>query len=325
MSNLHPLSTLVVLVAGLAWTGAAHAQDAAPPQDAARAAAPPEIYDTKADAKAQIADALRKAKYDNQRVLLMFGGNWCGWCHKLHGLFKKDKDIARTLLYEYRLVMIDIGRFDKNMDIAEKYGAELKKGGAPYLTVLDADGKPVANQETGPLESGDRHDSAKVLEFLRKHQAAPLDAQQVLKDGLARAAAEKKMLFLHFGAPWCGWCHRLEDWMAEPEMKALLSKDFIDVKIDQDRMTGAREVQGTFRKDDKGGIPWFAFVAADGKVLATSDGEKGNVGFPAQPAEIAHFEKILAATKKNLTDADIRALCKRLADLEAERERAAKR
>lgn len=325
MSRTRSLVGPVAFLIGLACHGAALAQAAAPSQDAAKPPAPPEIYDTKADAKSQIAEALRKAKYDNQRVLLMFGGNWCGWCHKLHEVFKKDKDIARTLLYEYRLVMIDIGRFDKNMDIAEKYGADLKKGGAPFLTVLDADGKLIANQETGPLESGDKHDNAKVLEFLKKHQAAPLDAQTVLKDALARAAAENKMLFLHFGAPWCGWCHRLEDWMAEPETRSLLAKDFIDVKIDQDRMTNAKEVQSAFRKDPRGGIPWFAFVAADGKVLATSDGEKGNVGFPAAPAEIAHFEKILTATKKNLTEADIKTLCKRLADLEAERERSTKR
>ena len=31
-------------------------------------------------------------------------------------------------------------------------------------------------------------------------------------------------VFLHFGAPWCGWCHRLENWMAKPEVAAILAK-----------------------------------------------------------------------------------------------------
>src|SRR5262245_55240495 len=57
-----------------------------------------DIYDTKADAKQLIAKAVAKAKSENTRVLVMFGGNWCGWCHKLHGTLKSDQGLARTML-----------------------------------------------------------------------------------------------------------------------------------------------------------------------------------------------------------------------------------
>ena len=40
-----------------------------------------DIYDKSADGAKQIADALAMAKKENQRVLLQFGANWCGWCH----------------------------------------------------------------------------------------------------------------------------------------------------------------------------------------------------------------------------------------------------
>jgi hypothetical protein len=46
----------------------------------------------------------------------------------------------------------------------------------------------------------------------------------------------------------------------------------------------------------------------------TSDGPKGNVGFPAAPHEIAHFRVMLERSKRALTDADINAL---IASLEA--------
>src|SRR5262245_22441078 len=119
----------------------------APPSDATpslvEVESPPEaketerkpIYDTSADAGAVIADALRAAQQDNRRVLLMFGGNWCGWCYKLHDLFEKDREIATLVRNEYILVTVDIGRMDKNMDLVNGYGAELTKHGVPFLTV----------------------------------------------------------------------------------------------------------------------------------------------------------------------------------------------
>ena len=184
-------------VTGMAWFGlvlgalaataiSATAQDAdttptAPPADTKSAKKPQaDIYDPQADAKSQIAAAVARAGRDNRRVLIVYGGNWCGWCHKLHAVFNENKDIARTLLYEYEIVRVDIGKFDRNMEIANGYGADLKKAGVPFLTVLDGAGKPLANQETGTLEAGQEHDPAKVAAFLNKYKAEPLDAVKTL-------------------------------------------------------------------------------------------------------------------------------------------------
>ncbi len=159
-------------------------------------------YDPKADAKGEIAAALARAKNGHKRVLIAFGGNWCGWCKKLHEAFKTEKELARLLKYEYEQVLVDVGRFDKNADLAASYGADLKKHGVPFLTVLGADGKVLVNQNTSDLESGDHHDAAKVRAFLEKWKAEPLDAEKVYKDAQARAASEKKSILLHLGAPW---------------------------------------------------------------------------------------------------------------------------
>lgn len=271
-------------------------------------AAKPAIYDTAADAKVQIAAALAKAKRENQRVLVMFGGNWCGWCHKLHELFKKDRTIAKALLYEYQLVLVDVGKFNKHMDVASGYGANLKKAGVPFLTVLDAEGKVLANQETGVLETGDRHDPKRVFAFLKKWRAEPLDAEKLLSATLARAGTEDKSVFLHLGAPWCGWCRRLDDFTARKEIAAILGQDFIDLKIDVDRMTHGKQVAQRIRGSSKGGIPWFAILDGQAKVLATSDGPKGNVGFPVQPHEISHFIGILKKTARRISTEQLDAI-----------------
>lgn len=280
---------------------------------AAKAAAP--VYDEKADARKDVAAAVARAKKENRRVLIQWGANWCGWCNWLAATMVHDPALSHELLYEYEVLHVDVGRFDKNLDLAKELGAEFKS--IPYLTILAADGKAVVHSNTEPFEikeptkAGDHHDAAKLTAFLTEHQAAPADAKDVRSAAFAQAKGDGKMVFLHFGAPWCGFCHRLENWMAQPEIATLLAKDFVDVKIDLDRMTGgkavyAAELAAAGCKET--GIPWFVFSDADGKQLANSDGPEGSIGFPSSRDEIALFAKMLEKCKRNLTGAEVQAL-----------------
>jgi thiol:disulfide interchange protein len=174
---------------------------AAPPDEANKKSGKKTTYDEKADAKKDIAKAVARAKKDNKRVLVMYGANWCGWCHKLHDLFESDREVRRALRYDYELVLVDIGRFDKNLDVYDGFGAD-RKAGVPFLIVLGSDGKPVVHQATGPLEVGPKHDPKKVLEFLKKSAPEPVDAEKVLREAFKRAAKEKKNVLVHLGAPW---------------------------------------------------------------------------------------------------------------------------
>ncbi len=277
------------------------------PAKPAAKAEKPSIYDETADANVLLADALVKAKRDNQRVLVMFGGDWCGWCHKLHALMKEDRNLARQLMYEYRVVMVDT-KAPNAPELLAKCSEGVEGVGFPFLAVFDADGKLLTPQKTDPFEvDGNRHDPAKVLAFLEKWKAEPQDATEVLHAGRDAAVTGDKLVFLHFGAPWCGWCHQLEDFLALDDIKAKLGARFVDVKIDVDRMTGGQDVLGHFRKGENGGIPWFAFVDPKGTVVATSDGPMGNVGYPVEPFEIAHFLDMLKKAG-GLPEADVQAI-----------------
>ena len=130
----------------------------------------PTIYDTKADGAKQVADALITARREQKHVLLQFGANWCGWCHRLHNLFHANKEIAGLLNSNYIVVLIDVDKVDgkpHNADINARYGNPCQFG-LPVLVVLDAEGKQLTTQDTGKLEQGDHHDPAKVVAFLKR-------------------------------------------------------------------------------------------------------------------------------------------------------------
>lgn len=126
----------------------------------------PNIYDESADGSKQIADALGTAAKEHKHVLLQFGANWCGWCHKLHGLFETNQSIAEILKSGFVVVMIDVDK-GHNSDIDTKYGHPTRFG-LPAIVVLDASGKQLTTQDTGLLEEGDHHSPDKVMAFLKE-------------------------------------------------------------------------------------------------------------------------------------------------------------
>jgi thiol:disulfide interchange protein len=136
--------------------------------------AQPAIYDPKADGAKQIDQALATATAQKKRVLLQFGANWCGWCHKLQGLFQTNQEIARILKENYVVVLIDVDQVDgkpHNADINQRYGNPTQHG-LPAIVVLDAEGKQLHIQDTGKLEDGPQHDPAKVIAFLNAWKSA---------------------------------------------------------------------------------------------------------------------------------------------------------
>jgi len=136
------------------------------PADAPAQTTRPAIYDEAADGAKQVEEALAKAKKENKHVLLMFGANWCGWCHRLHTLFDSNAQISAKLKQDFVLVMIDVNK-NRNADVNQRYGKPTRFG-LPVLVVLDAEGKALTTQDTGKLEEGDHHDPAKVLAFLNQ-------------------------------------------------------------------------------------------------------------------------------------------------------------
>jgi thiol:disulfide interchange protein len=124
------------------------------------------IYSESADPKGDIAAGLAEAKLEHKRLILDFGGDWCGDCQVLDIYFHQGTNAA-LLEKNYVLVHVWIGHMDKNIDVAAKYGVPINKG-VPALAVLAPDGNVLYSQATGEFADMRHMDPASVSEFLTK-------------------------------------------------------------------------------------------------------------------------------------------------------------
>jgi thiol:disulfide interchange protein len=127
------------------------------------------LYSAQADPRADIAAALKQASLEHKRVILDFGGDWCGDCQVLDIYLHQNPNLE-LLDKNFLLVHVDIGHFDKNLDITETYNIPLKKG-VPALAVLDSNGKLLYSQQTAEFGDMRYMYSTSVTDFLNQWKA----------------------------------------------------------------------------------------------------------------------------------------------------------
>jgi len=123
-----------------------------------------DIYPDPGQAKADLAAGLRAAAQTHKRILLDFGGNWCGDCQVLDTYFHDPKNLP-LLESNFVLVHINIGHMDENVDIARRFDIPLERG-VPAIAVLSDKGKLLYSQKQGEFEKMRRMELSSVTEFL---------------------------------------------------------------------------------------------------------------------------------------------------------------
>ena len=124
------------------------------------------LYSETADPAREIDAAERAARHDHKRILLDFGGNWCGDCQVLDFYYHQAPN-AELLAKYYIVVHVDIGHMDHNVNIAAKYHVPISKG-VPALAVLDANGNLLYAEHEKEFE----HTSPEAITaFLRRWKA----------------------------------------------------------------------------------------------------------------------------------------------------------
>jgi thiol:disulfide interchange protein len=123
-----------------------------------------DIYPSPARAQADLAAALKTAAATHKRVLLDFGGNWCGDCQVLN-IYLHNAVNQPILEANFVLVHVNVGHLDQNLEMARKYDIPLVKG-VPALAVLTDKGKLLYSQENKEFEKMQRVEPSDVTRFL---------------------------------------------------------------------------------------------------------------------------------------------------------------
>jgi protein disulfide-isomerase len=127
--------------------------------------AAPMPYDEAADAKADLKQALTDAKAARLPVLLIFGANWCKDCRALDQALSTGRN-AELVKREFRVVKVDVGNFNKNLDLAEAYGNPIKKG-IPAAVVLSPDNKVLYATRLGELADARSMSETGIYDFFK--------------------------------------------------------------------------------------------------------------------------------------------------------------
>jgi thiol-disulfide isomerase/thioredoxin len=101
-------------------------------------------YSQTAPAMAAVDKARAKAKASGKLLLIDLGGNWCLDCRILAGTMELP-EVDPWVKKHYELVSVDVGRFDKNLDVPARYGFKDRLAGVPALLVVDPKSDKLVN------------------------------------------------------------------------------------------------------------------------------------------------------------------------------------
>lgn len=129
-------------------------------------------YNEKADANSDVAAAFARAKASGKRVLIDLGGNWCPDCIVLANVMALP-ELKPFLDAHYEIVAVDVGRFDRNLQVPARFGLTNRLKGVPTVLILTPGGKLLNPDDPFTLADASTMKPQVIADWLAKW-AAPL-------------------------------------------------------------------------------------------------------------------------------------------------------
>jgi thioredoxin 1 len=127
-------------------------------------------YNENADAKLEIRQALTQAATTKTPIIVVFGANWCADCKMLASAMKKGPS-ASLLSRDFHIVKVNVGHFDKNLDVAKWYGVPLEKG-IPAVVFLSSKSDVLYITKEGELADAEKMGEDGIYEFFKQATAS---------------------------------------------------------------------------------------------------------------------------------------------------------
>jgi len=139
---------------------------------AAGATAAENPYNETADAKNEIKQALTQAATTQTPIIIVFGANWCGDCRMLDSAIK-DGASAPLLARDFKIVKVNVGNWDKNLDVAKTYGVPLENG-IPAVAIISAKNQVLYVTRDGELANARNMGDKGIYDFFKQVTADAL-------------------------------------------------------------------------------------------------------------------------------------------------------
>jgi protein disulfide-isomerase len=123
-------------------------------------------YNVTADAKLDIKQALTRAATNQTPIIIVFGANWCGDCKMLDTAMKTGAS-APLLSQDFKVVKVNVGHWDKNLDVAKAYGVPLEKG-IPAVAIISAKNEVLYVTREGELANARSMGDKEIYEFFKR-------------------------------------------------------------------------------------------------------------------------------------------------------------
>lgn len=122
-------------------------------------------YAADADAWAALSAAKSAAVAEGKFLMVTFGANWCLDCRTLHHRLNTEP-AASYVADRFVFVNVDVGKFNRNRDVAESLGVSLNRG-IPVAVIFSPDGELIGTTDAGQLEPSRHYSSEQILKFVR--------------------------------------------------------------------------------------------------------------------------------------------------------------
>lgn len=126
-------------------------------------------YDPGADPFDQYHEAIKQARVQGKLVLIVAGGDWCSWCHRLDRFIARNDEVRHRLDEAFVTVKVYVGDENYNDDFFSQLPAAR---GAPHFWIVSPQRQVLSSQSTGALEqSGHGYDKQAFLSFIERWKA----------------------------------------------------------------------------------------------------------------------------------------------------------